>query len=140
MDSNMYLNSTQKQAASVSNKETYIGFFFRYKMGMREWIKKAITYKTGDGYGSQTAVVTLLAENCGWTPTRGKLNKLISGRQELSASDMYDISLVTGYPVPPSRTGDENLDAFLELYNRTPEKHRKTALDAAMVYMKASAD
>lgn len=135
----MYLKKIHLQANIVSNKETYKCFYFRYKVTMQDWIKQAIAFKAGDGYGSQTAVVSLLAEKCGWTPTRGKLNKLLSGRQEPSASDLYDISYVTGYPVPPSKTPDEKLSEFLQLYSQADEIHRSVALDAAMVYIKAMA-
>lgn len=136
MESIMYRNTRQKQSPKVSNKETDVGFQSRYKDGMKEWVQQAIAFKAGEDRGAQSRVAELLAAEFGWLPGRVKLNKLSTGRQVLSAADMYAISKVTGYPVPASATGDQYLDSFMKLYATASETARQYALEAASLYLK----
>lgn len=107
---------------------------------MKSWIAKAIIYKAGEGRGAQAEIARLLAEQRKWPDTRGKLNKLLSGAQTITAVDMYDISAVTGYPLPASETGDALLDDFMEAYKRATHKQRAIALAAARVILEKSTE
>lgn len=105
---------------------------------MEEWIKQAISYKAGNGRGAQAEVARLLTDECGWPAGRGKLNKLCKGGQNISAKDMYDISFVTGYPIPPSNDGDKALSDFMELYKAAPPHIRSAALELASLFLQKS--
>lgn len=86
----------EMQAPSVSILETDLRRPIIYHFDMRDWVVKAVE----DSRLSQADIVRRLHSQCGWSDNKTIFNKIYTGKRELGAQEMFDISQVTGVPIP----------------------------------------
>ena len=65
------------------------------------WVSTAIQH----GKISQAELARQLHQRFGWADDRSMVNKIIKGKRDISAKEMFEISQITGYPLPPAKDG-----------------------------------
>lgn len=90
-----------------------MGKTFR-KSDMVQWLTGALDYA---GI-SQSELARRVSESLGESLDRSMINKVLTGKRELSAREMLAVASVTEYPVPPI---ESDLAEALDLLGKVPE-------------------
>lgn len=87
------------QVKSVAISETDYGPVHRYSLGMeKEWLKQALEHS---GI-SQAELARELHKRFNWPDDRSAINKILKDRRRIKATEMVQISEITGFRLPES--------------------------------------
>jgi hypothetical protein len=94
---------------------------------MRDWVLEAIEHS---GL-SQAEITRKLHSLRKWPDNRSVFNKIVKGRREVGAQEMYDISLVTKYPIPIGGQPRRWEELLVEAVNEA----KRQGADAAEIHL-----
>lgn len=119
------------QEEIVSILETDFRWNHRYKFRMKEWVVKAMEHA-----GLKQAEMTRrLHTQFGWSENRSIFNKIITGERGLGAKEMYEISKLTAFPIPPDPLLTGQVAELFKLLGRSKSEDQEFALQIAIDYL-----
>lgn len=80
----------------------------------KEWLAAALNH----GEIKQAELSRQLHQRFGWADDRSVVNKILKGRRDISAKEMFEISQITGYPLP-AKNGEVSVSGGLDEINKS---------------------